>query len=317
MALCFVNFTRGVVALAASAVLIGQAAAAEVPDGGHWVFAAGYGTKSEPMDNYVLIGELDFSERDAAANYAEYEADADRKPSKAAPFLQDLQAPYGVHNCVNKVIDIPTPSAHHSSKAKWTRSGNKLQITVDSLNYEWQADPAGGDGAYKLTKLTDNSGQEMPLAVGYAYAAKKRPDLAPLRREKLLPYYNGDIYHKDNYAYAPTAWKAMPTGLKISIFTERYDGNVLSYSSPGTVVNKGAWVGNSLLLNYDKSNPMLIYQDLGHDFDKNGCYDEYGHAKAMLAAPNGDENVISRMVFIEQSYSFKGFPLLSVGRYHR
>lgn len=311
------NYMRCALALLAGAMTANPATATEVPDGGDWVFVAGYGTNAEPMDNYVLIGELHFSARDATANYAEYEADADRKPSKAEPFLQDLQAPYGVHGCTNKVIDIPTPASHHSDKVEWSRNGDKVQIATGTLNYEWQADPARGAGAYKLTGLTDKNGKDLPLAVGYAYATKKRPDLAPLRREKLLPYYNGEMYHKDNYAYAPTPWKALPTGLKISIFTSRYDGNVLSYSSPGTVVNKGAWVGNTILLNYDKANPMVIYQDLGHDFDKNGCYDEYGHAKVMLAAPNGDEPVISRILFIEQSYTFKGFPMLSVGRYYR
>jgi hypothetical protein len=285
--------------------------------GGHMVFAVGYGTSGKVMNNYVLIGDYVFSEQSFVAEYKEFDANADLKPKKAAS-RHNLVAPYGKHACEDKMIDIPSESAEMSVKGAWQTDGRILKLTINTRTYEWEAED-GGEGGYKLRSIRDSAiNQDLPLAVGFAYLSSDKNAPAKLKKENFLPYYRGDIYHKNNNAVAKTNWEFKPSGLKISAFSEANDGNVLNYSSVGTVESKGAWVGNSLLFNNNKKSSNIIYQDLGHDFNKNGCYDEFGHNKEILAAYSGDmPSIIRNMVYIEYSYTFDGFPMISVGRYYR
>jgi len=284
--------------------------------GEHMVFAVGYGTPGQSMNNYVLIGDYRFNEQSFLAEYKEFDANADLKPKKAA-LRHNLEAPYGKHACEDKIIDIPSASAERSVKGAWQIDGKILKLTINTLTYEWEAED-GGESGYKLRSIRDNAiNQDLPLVVGFAYLSKNQNAPAKLKKENFLPYYRGDIYHKNNNAVAKTTWEFKSSGLKASAFSESNDGNVLNYSSVGSVENKGAWVGNSMLLNHNKKSSNIIYQDLGHDFNKNGCYDEFGHNKIILAAFNDASLIIRNMVYIEYSYAFDGFPMISVGRYYR
>ena len=285
--------------------------------GEHIVFAVGYGTPGNLTNNYVLVGDYTFNEQSFVAKYKEFDANADLKPKKAA-FHHNLEAPYGKHACEDKIIDLPNESAERSVKGAWQIDGKILKLIINTQTYEWESED-GGENGYKLRNIRDNAiNQDLPLVVGFAYLSNNENAPAKLKKENFLSYYKGDIYHKNNNAVAKTPWDFKSSGLKISAFSESSNGNVLSYSSAGNAGTKGAWVGNSILLNYNKKSSNTIYQDLGHDFNKNGCYDEFGHNKVILAAYNNDmPSIIRNMVYIEYSYTFDGFPMISVGRYYR
>jgi hypothetical protein len=285
--------------------------------GEHMVFAVGYGTPGKLMNNYVLVGDYTFKEKSLVAEYKEFDANADLKPKKSALHLK-LEAPYGKNTCEDKIIDIPSASAERSVKGAWQIDGKILKITINTLTYEWEVED-GSEGGYKLRSIKDGAtNQNLPLAVGFAYLSKNENVPTKVKKENFLPYYRGDIYHKNNNAVAKTPWEFKPSGLKISAFSESNNGDVLNYSSAGTKENKGAWVGNGILLNHNKNFNNTIYQDLGHDFNKNGCYDEFGHNKVILAAYGAElPSLIRNMVYIEYSYTFDGFPMISVGRYYR
>jgi hypothetical protein len=284
---------------------------------GQMVFAVGYGTLSQSMNNYVLIGDYKFKDKSFTAEYKEFDANADLKPKKAGFHHTKLEAPYGKRACEDKVIDIPSESAERSFRGTWQVDGKILKLVIDTQTYEWEAED-GDEGGYKLRKIRDNiAKRDLPLAVGFAYLSKSQNSPARLDKQNFLPYYRGDIYHKNNNAIAKSSWDFKASGLKVSAFSESDNGDVLNYSSLGSAENKGAWVGNSLLLNHNEKSVHTIYQDLGHDFNKNGCYDEYGHNKILLAAYTDASLIVRNMVYIEYSYAYDGFPLLSVGRYYR
>ncbi|WP_447985811.1 hypothetical protein [Nitrospira sp. Nam74] len=277
------------------------------------VFAVGYGTLDQDMNNYVLIGNYAFSNESVVAEYKEFDANANSKPTKTA-LRHDMRAPYGGTACQNKLIDIPTESAQRFVKGTWSSDSRTLSITLGALTYEWTAEN-GAEGGYELSRIKDNVlDVELPLAVGYGYASASPNKSITLRKENFFPYYYGDYFHKDNNSVAKTPWKAMPTGLKIAVFVERENGNVLSYVSPSQ--SQPTWVQNSILLNQDSKSGFILNQDLGHDFNKNGCYDEYGHNRIILGANDSDDSFLYHMVIIEYSYAFDGFPMLSVGRFH-
>jgi hypothetical protein len=284
--------------------------------GAHLIFAAGYGTLGQAMNNHVLIGNYTFSAQSFAAEYKEFDANADLKPKKAA-FHHDLETPFGKHACEDKLFDIPAESATRSVKGTWQSDGKKLSLIINAQTYEWEMDE-GGDISYKLRSIRDNTtNQDLPLSVGFAYVSNGQSVPAKLRKDNFLPYYRGDIYHKNNNTVAKTPWEFKPSGLKVSVFSESNNGDFLSYSSVDAEGGKNGWVGNGILLNYDNKSSSTIYQDLGHDFNKNGCYDEFGHNKVILAAFNFNSTVIYNMVYIEYSYAFDGFPMISIGRYYR
>ena len=284
--------------------------------GEHMVFAVGYGTPGQSMNNYVLIGDYTFNEQSFVAEYKEFDANANLKPKKA-DLHHNLEAPYGKHACEDKLIDIPSASAERSVKGTWQTDGKTLKLTINTQTYEWETED-GSEGGYKLRSIRDNAiNQDLPLAVGFAYLSKNKNTPVKLKKENFFPYYRGDIYHKNNNAVAQTPWEFKPSGLKISVFSGSNNGDLLNYSSVGNVVTKGAWVGNGILLNHNKKSSYIIYEDLGHDFNKNGCYDELGHNKIIAAAHNDTSTIIRSMVYIEYSYMLDGFPMISVGRYYR
>jgi hypothetical protein len=265
-----------------------------------------------PADNMVLIGSIKFSNGQLLANYREFDANANKKPQQVATMRHRLQAPAGKQACTDKAFELPSETTRRSIGGRWTAIKDGIQVTLGNLRYDWRKD--AGIGAYRLERITDvSTDRQLPLVTGYAYASTGE-EFPPLSKDSFMPWYDGEINHKNNKAYAPTDWEAKSSGLKTSVFTSSDGGDLLSYSSPG---QNGAWVANGILLNHDSTSNAFIYQDLGHDFNRNGCYDEFGHNKILLAAHEANNAKIARMVYIEYSYTFKGFPMLSVGRYHK
>lgn len=303
-------------ALALAAASSPAQAAKEAPAGGNLVFAAGYGSSESDSgvatNNVVIIGTMKFAKGQLTAQYREFDANANRKPHQIADVHHDFHAPQGKHACSDKLIEVPSETARRTEQGRWTSDEQGFQITLGSLRYDWRIE--NDAGALRLQGITDlATGREMPLATGYAYTST-REDFPHLAKDNFAPYYRGEIFHKDNNSFAPTNWQSKQSGLKTSVFGSSNGGDLLSYSSPG---QSGTWVANGMLLNHDPASNAVIYQDLGHDFNKNGCYDEYGHTKILLAAHDEGSVKVSRMVYIEYSYTFKGFPMLSVGRYYK
>lgn len=294
-------------------VLAGAQLPTALPAGGHLIFVAGYGTIEPNTNNVLLIGDLEFMDPEVVAEFREFDARANRLSGQSASRHQ-MTAPYGGTNCENKFIETPSASARKLIRGTWAGDGSILQTHLGSLSFEWHAE-AGVGGSYRLARITDRTrNQDLPLAVGFAYASRDPNEPVSLWKANFLPWYDGEIYHKDNNAVAATPWAFAQSGLKISVFAPREGGQVLSYTSPGTI--PGLWVQNSILLNSDYKSGYVFYQDLGHDFNRNGCYDERGHTKLILGANEGDDRLLRRLVYVDYSYAADGFPMLAVGRYH-
>ena len=75
---------------------------------------------------------------------------------------------------------------------------------------------------------------------------------------------------------------------------------------------------HSLLPPQNNSGDRLRYynHEYGHDFNANGCFDEFGHNKLML--PILRNSAVIAFLFIEYTPDkLDGVPMLSVGRYFR
>lgn len=293
-------------------VLAGTGVAA----GRNLVFAVGYGLGEDHVgqvsDNVVAIGTIGFDGERLTVIQREFDANANLRPHQVEGVRHNLEASYGKHACSDKQFSLPTESAKKSFRGTWTSNGQDLQLTFGSKRFDWAND--GVTGAYRLIQIVDlNSGQKLPLVAGYAYSSNDEK-FPKLTKANFAPYYKGEIFHKNNNSVATTPWEYKSSGFKVSAFNNNEGGDLLSYSSPD---NKGAWVAYGVLLNQDTSSNAFIYSDFGHDWNKNGCYDESGHHKVLLAAHDDDSLNVSRMVYVEYSYTLRGFPMLSVGRYYK
>jgi hypothetical protein len=77
------------------------------------------------------------------------------------------------------------------------------------------------------------------------------------------------------------------------------------------------WVQNSIVLARERGAIAPLIQEYGHDFNRDGCFNEPGHNKMMLPIP--DENGgVQALIYIEYTSDFlRKFPMMSVGRYYR
>jgi hypothetical protein len=81
---------------------------------------------------------------------------------------------------------------------------------------------------------------------------------------------------------------------------------------------KKVQVQHSVLPPTDPSGSALRYfhHEYGHDFNANGCFDEFGHNKLMLPVVRDD--AVVAFLFLEYTTDeLDGVPMLSVGRYFR
>lgn len=77
------------------------------------------------------------------------------------------------------------------------------------------------------------------------------------------------------------------------------------------------WVHSTVVLTRPDETIAPLVQEYGHDFDMDGCFNEQGHNKFMLPVSDSAGQVTA-LVYVEYTSDLKrGFPMLSVGRYHR
>jgi hypothetical protein len=77
------------------------------------------------------------------------------------------------------------------------------------------------------------------------------------------------------------------------------------------------WVQHSVLPSQASAGRLnYLLHEYGHDFNANGCFDEFGHNKLLLPVLHG--GAIAAFVYIEYSPDTRdGVPMISVGRYFR
>lgn len=272
------------------------------------LFALGYKSADSQTDR-ISIGSYTITKNKLAADAKEYDAILNSKPAMLSE-KNAMSAPYGNGNCQNRSVEIPTFTNHIQVNGSFIDDGT-ITVLLKGLKYVWKRD-SDHIGFYILDSVSDSKGNVMDHAVGYAFNTESSLDT--LSKTNFFPTYSGNIFHKNARKTINDDWEKQSTMLKPSMFTAH--GNLLEYDSEGSVkLAKPVWSHNTLALN-QSNDKREIYNDYGHDFNRNGCYDEYGHNKVILAGLN-KSSMIDKMVFIEYSYNHDGYPMLSVGRYYQ
>jgi hypothetical protein len=286
------------------------------------VFAVGYQEKEPVVHDLLALGYAELLP-DGKASVSRYAFNAldNLKPRVLAGHVPHMAAPYGPKNCVNRAFLAPSPGAFIQQIGRWSLLDGVLVISFAGHTFRWKTDQSV-PGALKLSDAIDDRGNASKQAVGFAFPTDRLDHRARLEMGNMAGFYDGDIFHKNMGKTARDTWEAARSGLRTSVFkAQPSDPDLYDFSSSGNPkvlerYKSDMWQHNSLLLNRDPRSGLFLYQDYGHDFDRNGCYDEPGHTKMLLAVPGPDQR-IRLLVYVEYTYDGNdGYPMLSVGRYY-
>lgn len=297
---------------------------AELPGGyGHLIAAYTYRTTDRfgRYDDEVVLGHYDFLDgRNVEFTYFSYDARRNTGPTPT-----EIRHPRLVPEAtaLPGFFKLPTFTAFQRIRGTWlTTEDGTLRLRFGELIHDWQPRAAdehyyvpahpyvnAQDGSHVLGETTFSN------ACGHGYLADAVTLPRRLTRNDLLDDYTGETYSLPPTKTGEPKWIAKPTTLRLSRYRAFQGGDLLSYASRSGRLSPPAWVFSNFLLNQSSYSSLLIYEETGHDFNRNNVFDEFGHTTQLFGVYDGEK--VSRLVFVEYSYQFAGYPILTVGRYYR
>ena len=311
-----------ILALAVSIALPTQGTAQDALRTDHVLyFAAGWRVNEPLPQNVLQLGTVFRCGVDWCIEYEEF-LGKDNLSRAPLPYRHEMAAPYGAHRCTDEHLTTIHGVTHSDVPAQviGDERGFVLQAGSYEYTWEWDTSPAGG---FVLVKARDTGNDvvfEQP--VGFAYESEDQTE-RQIRPGDLSAYFDGQIAHKNMLMGVMDDWSQPQSSLDLRKFRTSSISPVMGFDQPGNpdIVRKYnkpmMWVHHSVLIPYVISGRLnYILHEYGHDFNANGCFDEFGHNKLLL--PVLHHGLISALVYIEYTPDTRdGVPMISVGRYFR
>ena len=287
----------------------------------HIVYASAYRTYDGATNEYLDLGHYDFYDNNYVVIKSFHYVPDDNSLASSDKHhneMTGLPDDYGSGDCEPGLIYFPGGYEFDTSYGSWWIEGDLLKILTGGVVHEWQLEDFD-EGFYKLNKYYDSSsgssvidGKTFGNFIGYGYVSDSVILDTDITRSNLLDSYgSGEMWQ--NNEDATSAWNYHEVGLSTYVFTSDSDPDVWGYPHESSIIT-GMWCMSTLLLNYASYTKLLIYYNGGHDYNENGCMDETDHQIQIFGIM--EDSMITKMVFIEQSYETDGYPIISVGRYY-
>lgn len=246
----------------------------------------------------------------------------DNLPRSPLPYRHEMVAPYGNHRCTDEYITTIHGVIHSDLPARITNNERGFVIRAGPYEYTWERDTSQA-GGFVIGNVRDTGSDvafEQPI--GFAYESEDQTG-RQIQPADLIAYFDGQIAHKNMSMGVMDDWSQKQSSLDFRKFSSSSVVPLLGLDQPGLpdVVRKYnqpmMWVHHSVLTPPATSGRLnYIQHEYGHDFNANGCFDEFGHNKMLLPVLRG--GLISALVYIEDSPDPRdGVPMISVGRYFR
>ncbi len=284
-------------------------------------YSVGYRTTAPaPPHNVVELGIITVCGKALCMKFTRYDGGMNL-PRAPTELPHEMHAPTRSPRCFDERIATINPSESGQRTVKFSQESDGFLIATDQFQYRWTTDPEVSD-SYVLTEIRNATDTiQLDQAVGFAFVSSA-PVFGSIKQKQIDTYFNGDIYHKDTLMGVADDWKHQLSSIDFRRFKATPTGETLLLTREGNPkvkkrIGKPIWVQNSIILkrNDDPISPLV--QEYGHDFNMNGCFDEFGHNKLLLPV-RGDANAIRAFVYIEYSPDkLDGVPMISVGRYYR
>jgi hypothetical protein len=273
-------------------------------------------------NDVVLLGYYEFlDDQNLTMNYWTFDGNKNVKPGTTAVRHPRMLVLPGQERAVPGAFHIPTYAAFDRFKGTWASDGKQLRIRVGQAIHKWDLQD-GDEHLYKVAGSYANAADDTNTIAGitysngygYGYLSQEATRKERITRDELSPTYKGELYVRKDEETVAWRWGVQSTGLTLRAFQSFGNGDLLGYVKVDQKMNPPMATHTTLLLNYSPFSKQLIYVNGGHDFNRNGVFDEVGHTTEILGVYENGR--MPKMVFIEYSYQTNGRPLMGVGRYY-
>jgi len=286
-------------------------------------FAVGWRVGSGQPENVLQLGTIYPCARGWCAVVEEFAGGLNLQRQRLS-LRHTMRSDTHAVGCVDEYLTTVKGERTGELTAQLTQTGSGYVLEAGRYRYTLSSDPENQE-SYLLQDvgMIAKSGLQYSQPIGFAYWSDDARE-SPFERSQYNAYFDGVIAHKDTLTGVRVDWKVSRTSLDFRKFHSATDGSsVLGLTTSGHPevlkrMNRTIGAHQSLLPPLNTTGERLRYfnHEYGHDFNANGCFDEFGHNKLML--PVLREDVVVAFVFVEYTHDkLDGVPMLSVGRYFR
>jgi hypothetical protein len=284
-------------------------------------FSAGWRTNESSPQNVLQLGIVFPCGIGWCVEYEEFPGKANL-PRTRLPYRHAMVAPYGTHQCTDEHVTTIHGVIHSDVPAQLIDSEGGFILQADSFEYRWDRDTSEAGGFVLVKASRTGSDEAFAQPVGFAYKSEHEKGRL-IQPGDLRASFDGQIAHKDMSKGVMDDWLQKQSTIDFRKFNSSSANPLMAFDQPGlpNVVRKYnkpmLWVHHSVFVAPTISGRLnYVVHEYGHDFNANGCFDDFGHNKLLLPILHGGS--ISALVYIEYSPDPRdGVPMISVGRYFR
>lgn len=286
------------------------------------IFSAGWRTVGPDPENVLQLGVVFKCQSGWCIEYDEYHGKPNIQRTRL-PFRHEMQLTTQARGCVDENLTAVNGERSKESPIKLMKSSANYIAEGATYDYEWVLDDVDKNSfRLKSIKMDGSLGPAQEQPIGYMYWSEYSGEFV-YDRGSFNAYFDGSIAHKDTLTGPLADWSTSRTSLDFRKFIQSVrQPNLLSLTQPGSPevlkrFRKPVDVQHSFLMpGVSKDKLTFFYHEYGHDFNADGCFDEFGHNKILM--PVVKNNAITAFVFVEYTPdNLDGIPMLSVGRYFR
>lgn len=245
-------------------------------------------------------------------------------PRQKLAYRHNMRADTNAEGCTDEYMTTVKGARPSEQTVQLKKTDSGYSLEAGKRTYQWKRDQ-GTSGGYLLVEAgAASGGPQYSQVVGYGYWSDDDRSIR-FERSQYNAYFDGNLAHKDTQTGVADDWKMSRTSIDFRKYVADAEGTpAIHLTTPGAPevlkrMKKPVGVHLSLLPPENKTSGerlRIFNHEYGHDFNADGCFDEFGHNKMMLPIVAGDQ--VRAFVFVEYTYDkFDGVPMLSVGRYFR
>lgn len=285
-------------------------------------FALGWKAEGEPKENVLQFGVV------YACGEKKLCADVETFPGRLnlqrqrLTYRHEMRERTHAVGCTDEFLTMVHGQRTEGVLASLEVSADRLVLHTWGGEYTWKLDDRPSGRGYVLAEFR-RSGAVQPFdqAVGHLFGSDGLEGFG-FARSTFDAYFEGDLAHKNTLTSPDQPWALSRTSIDFRKFTDSKISPVMSMTVPGAPealkrMRRPVEVQMSILAPQSGGGRLRYFShEYGHDFNGNGCFDEFGHDKLML--PVVHEGQVDAFLFLEYTPDNQDkIPMLSVGEYER
>lgn len=284
-------------------------------------FATGWRVGEPSAQNRLQLGVVYRCDPAWCLEYEEFSG-KDNLPRSPLSYSHNMTAPYGKHGCTDEHLTTVRGVIYSGLPARIAETKRGFVLRTRVYEYTWERDTSQESGFILVKARGEDGKDDYEQPIGFAYESEEKTG-RPISRDDLTGYFDGQIYHKNMLVRVMDEWSIKRSSIDFDKFTHsRTSTPLMEFDQPPVAdivrkYKKAFWVHHTVLPStvvFERLTYTL--HEYGHDFNGNGCFDEFGHNKMLLPVFRNGE--IAALVYVEYSPDKRdGMPMISVGRYFK